>query len=613
MEGNHKFGSPWNLKRASRDDLVAALNIIPEFLKIASECKDLEEARKKSFQIAAELEEKAYGMQNFIDRALALNAIHILKNIIARENEKISGFSTLKVIIDALNGNETVSEGFVEELKHLFLAIKGQTNYPNGWLSIKFDSSKKSGRDAALERSEFLDKLSQKVNQFISRFPTGLDHKIIEKREHQKKELMEFFGINQAEWADYRWQFSNVFKGKRGVALLRELVADGILKIPEEDLKQIDIAVENKIPWGITPHYLNLFDFKKPYVEDLHVRRQVIPPAWYVQNMIRHKNERATYFDFMGEHDTSPHDLITRRYVSISILKPYDSCPQVCVYCQRNWEVVPPLDQTSFPNWKRIEAALEWFASHKSMIDVLLTGGDPFVLGNRIIEKIMDRLAAMDHVINIRWGSRIPVTVPMRITPEFAELLGSYVEAGRRNVSISTHIETCYEITPEVAKASDLIRKQGIVIYNQHVYQRSVSRRFELVALRIALRKIGIEPYYAFYPKGKMEQKDYLIPLARLVQERKEEARLLPGQFRQDEPVFNVPKLGKNHLRAYQDRELIAIKPDGSRVYLFHPWEKGISRCQPYCYVDVPIKEYLDYLEKNGEKITDYNTIWYYY
>ena len=113
--------------------------------------------------------------------------------------------------------------------------------------------------------------------------------------------------------------------------------------------------------------------------------------------------------------------------------------------------------------------------------------------------------------------------------------------------------------------------------------------------------------------KGKSEVEDYAVPIARILQERKEEARLLPGVFRSDEPVFNVPFLGKNHLRAWQDHELIAIQPDGRRVYSFHPWEKNITKVKPFLYTDVPIRGYLEKLKARGDDLEDYKSIWYYY
>ncbi len=150
-------------------------------------------------------------------------------------------------------------------------------------------------------------------------------------------------------------------------------------------------------------------------------------------------------------------------------------------------------------------------------------------------------------------------------------------------------------------------------VYNQQVFTVENSRRFETAKLRTDLRAIGVDPYYTFNMKGKDETRRYMVPIARLLQERKEEARLLPGLDRTDEPVFNVPRLGKNHLRAGQDRRLVMIQPDGARVYEMHPWEKNIAPMAPYNYIDVPIYEYLEEMAARGEHIRDYRTIWYYY
>jgi lysine 2,3-aminomutase len=128
------------------------------------------------------------------------------------------------------------------------------------------------------------------------------------------------------------------------------------------------------------------------------------------------------------------------------------------------------------------------------------------------------------------------------------------------------------------------------------------------------LRKAGIDPYYIFNMKGKDEMRAYRVPIARLLQEQKEEARLLPGMSRTDEAVFNVPGQGKNYLRARQHRNLLSILPNGSRVYEFHPWEKNITTTiEPYVGTDVPILEYLSRLEGIGEEASDYQTIWYYF
>jgi lysine 2,3-aminomutase len=201
----------------------------------------------------------------------------------------------------------------------------------------------------------------------------------------------------------------------------------------------------------------------------------------------------------------------------------------------------------------------------------------------------------------------------MRITDQFVERLSALRIPMRREVSVVTHVEHPYEITPEMFGAVEKLRAARINVYNQNVYTFYVSRRFEAALLRGLLKRIGIEPYYTFNTKGKEETVNYRVPIARLMQELKEEARLLPGLTRTDEPVYNVPALGKNHLRALQHREVISLLPDGSRVYEFHPWEKNIREQKSYVAVDVPILDYLQRLADIGEDISKYETIWYYF
>jgi len=595
----------------------------PEIFRLLKESEDLEKARQSLFKFSKDLEWKYREGEELhkLEYATALEAIKVFNNFISPRNEEIAGFSTLDYLWSIAKDNqeltEEIDDGFLEEFIHLFKAMKGKAGISSGWLKpllekdeVKIvDFSKIKGREAGISRSNYLDKLYEKVHNFIDRYPSGCDAIMIKEREKNRKKILNYFGATIDNWKDYGWQLKHIFHNMNHLGILKELVP-----LSNEDLEAIKIAIENKIPFGITPYYLSLFDFSRSDRKyDYQIRSQVIPPMHYVTLMKEHRKERSYYFDFMGEHDTSPEELITRRYPMISILKPYDTCPQICVYCQRNWEITGPMMPEGMVSKGALDKALDWFSKHTSMRDVLITGGDPLALDDEQIKYLMDRLCQMEHVVNIRWGTRTPVTVPMRITDELAKLIGSYIEPGKRNVCIVTHIESSSEVTPELAEAVMKFRKQGMYVYNQLVYTLETSRRFQNVAARIAMKKAGVDPYYTFYPKGKKETEDYLVPVARLWQERKEEARLLPGQFRTDEPVFNVPRLGKNHIRAWQDRELIGLNKEGQRIYLWHPWEKGIASVEPYIYKDLPIYKYLQELAKRGENIEEYKSIWYYY
>lgn len=592
--------------------------------RILRESQDMEEGRAALFNYLKDLEWKyRCGEMNLhkLEWATAMEALHVFNNLISPRNEKIAGFSTLEYLWRLANGgwgsDDGPSPGFVEEFKHLLKAINGQAGLSEGWLGRiladegvePVDFAAIAGRAAGVARSNFLDHVNEKVTEWLSRHPTGLDPNLIAKRERNRQRIIDFFDATLDHWYDYRWQLRYIFKGQEGLERLQQLVP-----LTDEEVEAIRLCVKYDIPFGITPYYLSLFDFASTErKEDAQVRSQVIPSLHYVERMMEHRDDREYYFDFMGEHDTSPVDLVTRRYATVAIIKPFDTCPQICVYCQRNWEIIGPMMPQAMASPEQLNTALDWFAAHPAVRDVLITGGDPLFMSDRMIKRMMDHLSRMEHIVNVRWATRAPVTMPMRITDELAEMLGGYIKPGRRNVCFVTHIESAAEITPDLADAVYRLRRQGIYVYNQQVFTLSTSLRFQTVANRIAMKKIGVDPYYTFYPKGKEETKDYLTPLARIAQERKEEARLLPGIFRTDEPVFNVPRLGKNHIRAWQDRELIAIRPDGRRVYLWHPWEKGITPMEPWPYVDNSIYEYLQRLEEIGEDPKDYESIWYYY
>ncbi|MEB3780697.1 MAG: KamA family radical SAM protein [Desulfurococcales archaeon] len=596
----------------------------PELRSTLLEASSLEEARRLAYFYVSELEWKIREEQvklEPLDQWLALEAIKVFKNIISKRSEKIATFSTLHYLLllarDDPKAYETIGMGFVEEFRHLFKAMHGNAEYSKGWLGPRLGGVEATreflrmrGRKAAIKRSSYLDRLSVEVKKYFKKYTFGLDPKVIEERKRNRAKILDYMGATLDDWNDWKWHFRHIFKRLEHIDDLKNLVP-----LTEEDIENMKLAIKLRVPFGITPYYLHLFDFTRAdRKRDPQVRSQVIPPRWFVEMMAKHRKERFYVFDFMREGDTSPADLITRRYPMVAIIKAADTCPQICVYCQRNWEIESAMFPEGILPLPLIEKAIDWFAEHPEIMDVLITGGDPLILGDKKIDRIMSRLAELDHIRLIRIGTRIPVTVPMRITPELAEVLGSYIEPGKRNVSISTHVESAEEVTPEMAQAIANLRRQGIYVYNQQVYTFETSRRFQYVLTRIALKMVGIDPYYNFYPKGKFEQKDYLVPIARIMQERKEEARLLPGTFRTDEPVFNVPALGKNHIRAWQDRELIAVMPKyGNRVYLWHPWEKGIAPVDPWPYVDVPIYDYLKRLEERGEDPSEYETIWYYY
>ena len=587
-----------------------------DIYEILKNSNNLETARDTLYNYLEKAERKVFTLDNdlhILEKSTVRECIRVFKSIIGPINEFRTEFSALDSLWKLAQNKrdelkDKISVGFILEFINLFRGVTGKSNIYLENAQVKKgipEFLKLKGREAANLRMEILDDIGSSVHKYFKKYPSGLEDEVIGWRNENKLRILRYFKSDENNWNDYQWHLRNVIKNAKPLVDLIELTTD--------QKEAVDNAVKNKIAFGITPYYLSLMDRKLSIGYDHSIRAQVIPPKEYVDKMIEHKGDKEVAFDFMGEHDTSPIELITRRYPIISILKPFNTCAQICVYCQRNWEIERVLEPKAMATSELIENAVKWLDEHKSVGDILITGGDPLIMKDQQVERILGALASKKQVYRIRIGSRTPVVLPMRITDNLIKILTKYHQPPKLEIALVTHFEHSYEITPEAMNAVQKFRKTGIGVYNQQVYTVETSRRFETAKLRRDLKSIGVDPYYSFNMKGKEETKRYMVPIARILQERKEEARLLPGLDRTDEPVFNVPKLGKNQLQAGQDHRLVMILPDGSRVYEFHPWEKNISAIPPYNYVDVPIYDYLEELAARGENIRDYRTIWFYY
>ena len=581
----------------------------PEIFTIAQKIASADDLRASLARLANDMMFEAFDDYDFFTEGSVMrvrDCAKVMIRLMTRRSEDRANFSVAQAILDIAQGKERpdLTPAFYAELLHLFLGLQGRG--PGKALAdLHLIPSHYEHREAAIERSRQLDELNAEVELRLAKFVSGLDNESVKRRQQRRHRIIESLQGSAESWNDWSWHIQHILRDADDIARLLELTGS--------EYNAINKARANGIPFGITPHYLSLMDDQPADGRDRAIRAQVIPSLAYVEKMAE-AEKFGHCLDFMLESDTSPVDLITRRYPSICIFKPFNTCPQICVYCQRNWEIDDAMEPGAMAPEKRINEAVEWIRSHSAIHEVLITGGDPLAMTDGEIEHILNLVAGIPTVERIRIGSRIPITLPMRITDSLAEILARFREPGRRQIAVVTHAQHAYEITPETVAAVDRLRKKGIPVYNQLVYTFFASRRFEAVFLRRTLTRIGIDPYYTFNTKGKEETVEYRVPIARLLQEQKEEARLLPGLSRTDEAVYNVPGLGKNYLRASVHRDLISILPDGSRLYEFHPWEKNISTAaRTHLSEDVPILDYLHKLDAIGENFHDYDTIWYYY
>ncbi len=597
---------------ANEDELVEVLwESNPQIYNILRRSEDLHVTRDKLSRYLNNVDAALFSVyshrhfknMNILEKKNARDCIRVLKTIIRTENEKQVRFSALKMLSKMAKVSRVpkkVNKGFIFEFIYLFRGVSGRS----GLYSAKEVPSflKLTGKDAALERMKFLDDYAGRMEPFFEKYRTGLETDLTHRRSMLKELILQHFGADEGDWSDYHWHLKHIISD---ISTLQSIV-----KLDQDEQKGLKLADKYHIPFQITPYYLSLFDSENLKQFDQSIRAQVLPSANYCKNFYESKQKNIS-MDFMEEESTSPIEGITRRYPRILILKPYKSCPQICVYCQRNWEL-ETIDNSEITR-DVITKSIDWVADNPHISEVLVTGGDPLTLNDSYLDWLLGKISDIGHIERIRIGTRTLVTLPFRFTDRLLDVFSKYHRLGEQELCVMTHFQHPTEITPDVLEVVSNIKKQGINIYNQQVFTYYNSKKFESCLLRKTMKKSGIDPYYTFNTKGKDETIDYRVPISRIEQERKEEARLLPGLERTDEPVFNVPRLGKSHLRAWQDHEVIMILPNGSRVYRFYPWESNLELVEPYNYLDVSIYDYLERLYLDGEDIDEYSSILYYF
>ena len=597
----------------SKEELVQRLwRAAPRIESILRNSNHVEEGRHVVFDYLDRLRRDLYNMKadtfyselNVVEKRNARECIRVISNVFRTENEHLTGTSSLTLLYGLAHKEEgiydKVSEGFIMEFLALFLGIRGKYGrHSRGDELLVL----KEGKEAAIERSEQLDAYASMMNRYLRRYANGMNEKVIEQRKGLRQSILACFGGSGKDWYDHRWHLKHIIRDRETLTAL--------VNLEEDEVQGLEMALRNDIPFEITPHYLSLFNRDGRSDQDRAIRAQVIPSVRYCTNVVENR-QKGIDMDFMAEKSTSPIEGVTRRYPQIVIIKPYRSCPQICVYCQRNWEV-KDMDEDVMLSKKQVAQALQWIRNDRNISEVLVTGGDPLTLNNRYIDWILGELAGIDHVDRIRIGTRIPVTLPFRIDDELLGIFQKYHEWGNREIAVVTHFEHPSEMNPDSLEAIRRIRKLGMNVYNQAVFTYYNSRKFECALLRKVMKVSGVDPYYTFNTMGKDETLDFRVPIARIEQERREECRLLPGLVRTDESVFNVPRLGKSHLRSWQDHEVVTILPDGRRIYRFYSWESKLTAVHDNFYTDVSIYDYLKRLNKDGENVNDYLSIWYYF
>ncbi len=392
--------------------------------------------------------------------------------------------------------------------------------------------------------------------------------------------------------------------------------------------------------------------------------------AWEKEDIIRPGEPNAAGWLLPSHHN------IHRRYPDVAIFIPDTTgraCAGLCVSCQRMYDFQN--GHFNF-NLKKLKPQLKWadrmrllmdyFENDAQLRDILITGGDAFMNSDESLKEILEAVYNMAlrkniknekrkdgekyaGIMRVRLGTRIPVYLPQRITNNLVSILADFrkkaASIGIRQFIIQTHIETAMEITPETRESIQKLIGAGWLVVNQQVFITAASLRGHTAKLRKVLNDINVLPYYTFSVKGFMENYANFATNARSVQEKTEEKYLgkiaakhenelknihdditrlpqLIHRLREDEglpflstdrSIMNLPGLGKS-----MKFRTIGITHNGRRILRFkHDKNRHqspiIKKIGDIVIIESkPIARYLKQIERMGQNIREYQTIWGY-
>lgn len=276
-----------------------------------------------------------------------------------------------------------------------------------------------------------------------------------------------------SQWNDWKWQLKN------RVTTLAQL-EDRMALTPEE--RAGVLIAGSKLSLAVTPHFFNLIDGNDP---SCPIRRQVIP---------RLEESYTTPFEMAdpcGEDSHMPVPGLVHRYPDRVLFLITDRCASYCRYCTRSRVVSGAGEQELHTDF---EEAFRYLEQHTEVRDVLLSGGDPLLFSDDKLEAILKRLRAIEHIEFLRIGSRVPIFLPQRITPELCSMLQKY-----HPLWMSVHVNHPRELTTEVKAGLERLANAGVPLGNQSVLLRGVNDNLETMRTLVhKLLRCRVRPYYIY-------------------------------------------------------------------------------------------------------------------
>jgi lysine 2,3-aminomutase len=279
--------------------------------------------------------------------------------------------------------------------------------------------------------------------------------------------------VPETDWTNWKWQVKNRVTALAELSRLVKLTAEEESGIRRE---------EDRLPMAITPYFLCQIDADNP---ECPLRKQVIP---HIEEHFFCSRELE---DPCGEEKDSPVPKVVHRYPDRVLLIATEACVSYCRYCTRKRIVGR---RTQSIDREQLARACDYISGNKKIRDVLISGGDPLSLCDEKIETILKSLRAIKHVEILRIGTRVPVFLPQRITPELVAMLKKY-----HPVYVSIHFSHPREITPETSRACEMLADAGIPLGSQTVLLRNINdNAVTIKKLLQELLRIRVRPYYLY-------------------------------------------------------------------------------------------------------------------
>jgi lysine 2,3-aminomutase len=297
----------------------------------------------------------------------------------------------------------------------------------------------------------------------------------LQRRSTDYQQIALYKDINPLDWEEWHWQVKHRIRTKEELAQ--------IIKLTPEEEAGIKKAT-GRLSLAVTPYWATLMDPEDPTCP---LRRQAVPVA---QEWVVSPHEMV---DPCAEDRDSPAAHLVHRYPDRVLLLATDHCAMYCRHCTRR-RLVGDNEKEDINSSQRFDAAVEYIKSNKKIRDVLISGGDPFVLEDEEVESLIRKIRSISHVEFLRIGTRVPVTLPQRITEKLVNTLKKYSP-----LWISIHFNHPKEITKRCKIACDMLADAGIPLGSQTVLLKGINDRpYIMKKLMHELLEIRIRPYYIY-------------------------------------------------------------------------------------------------------------------